>query len=59
MFLGLELEVDDEDEGCGLSTQFDSDPKDEFDVPSPVSVAQTFMKSLEEDPLYPCFINLN
>ncbi|KAJ4705473.1 Methyl-CpG-binding domain protein 4 [Melia azedarach] len=53
-----ELEVDDEDEGCGLSTQFDSDSKDEFDVPSPVSVAQTFMKSLEEDPLLDESLNL-
>lgn len=57
--LWLELEVDDEDEDSSLSTTFGLGSKDGVDARSPASVARSFMKSLDEDPLYPCFIILN
>ncbi|KAL9428282.1 hypothetical protein AB3S75_030300 [Citrus x aurantiifolia] len=46
-----ELEVDDEDEDSSLSTTFGLGSKDGVDARSPASVARSFMKSLDEDPL--------
>ncbi|KAH9737790.1 hypothetical protein KPL71_018556 [Citrus sinensis] len=48
---GFELEVDDEDEDSSLSTTFGLGSKDGVDARSPASVARSFMKSLDEDPL--------
>lgn len=56
VFLLLELEVDYENEDSGLSTPFGLDSKDGLDAQSPASVARSFMRSLDEDPLYPFFI---
>ncbi|KAL5739807.1 hypothetical protein ACOSQ2_028987 [Xanthoceras sorbifolium] len=46
-----ELEIDDEDESASLSTPYASTLKDGLDLPSPVSVTRSVMKSLKDDPL--------
>ncbi|XP_031283610.1 uncharacterized protein LOC116142318 isoform X1 [Pistacia vera] len=46
-----EFKIDDEDEGCSLSTPFGLDSKDEMESSSPISFSRSVMKSLEEDTL--------
>ena len=57
----LEVEIDDEADlstsmGLGLNLKDEMDPSAAYN--GPVSVASSIMKSLEEDPLYPYFIQL-
>ncbi|KAI9153412.1 hypothetical protein LWI28_010949 [Acer negundo] len=46
-----EFEMDDEDESTSLSTPYASDLKHGLDLPSPVSLPHSVMKSFEDDPL--------
>ena len=57
----LEVEIDDEAD-LSISMELGLNLKDEMDPSAayngPVSVASSIMKSLEQDPLYPYFIQL-
>ena len=55
----LEFEMDDEDESTSLSTPYASDLKHGLDLPSPVSLPRSVVKSFEDDPLYPCLTIFN